>query len=260
MGATLFYRSTRRLTLTDAGQAFHQSSKQVLLDLEEARVRAAGLQDHPSGTLRLTVSASFGPFVIGALRAYRDRWPDVHIIANVTDRMVDLVAEGQDLAIRIGRLADSPLCARLIGRADRLVCASPGYVEAHGAPVMPDDLAGHDCLVFRASPGHNVWRFRQGRRRWDVKASGHFIGDDGPLLVQAARQGMGIVLAPRWLLGADLAAGRLVPLLTGYAPDPSETPVYAVHAYARFVPPKVRTFIDHLARRFQDERTWAQAG
>ncbi len=257
MGANLFYRSTRRLSLTEVGRAFHGRSRQILLDLEEARVTSAQTTDHPTGTIRMTTSASFSPCLIGAMRDFEARWPGVSIIANITDRLVDLVGEGQDLAIRIGRLEDSPLRARLLGRADRLVCASPAYLRAHGLPETPSDLADLECLTFRSAPGHSVWCFREGRRRTEVRASGRFYCDDGRLLVQAARQGMGIVLAPRWLLGADLATGQLISLLPGFVPDPSDTPVHAVHAYTRFVPPKVCAFVDFLAQRFRDEREWA---
>ncbi len=260
MGANLFHRSTRRLTLTEVGHAFDRRSRQILLDLEEARVISAQLQDYPTGTIRMTASASFSPCLIGAMRDFQARWPGVRIIANITDRMADLVAEGQDLAIRVGRLQDSPLRAKLICRADRVICASPAYVKAHGAPERPEDLADLDCLAFRSSPGANLWRFRKARRRSQVRASGRFYCDNGRLLVQAACQGMGIVLAPRWLVGADLAAGRLISLLPGFVPDPADTPVHAVHAYTGFVPPKVRVFIDFLAGRFRGKRAWADIG
>ena len=127
-------------------------------------------------------------------------------------------------------------------------------MKKHGAPEDPPALAEHNCITFRSSPGANIWHFRKGRQRFEVKASGRFACDDGRLLVRAACDGGGIVLAPRWLLGADLAAGRLVALLPGYKPDPAETPVYAVHVHTRFVPPKIRVFIDFLAARFRDER------
>ncbi len=257
MGANLLYRSKRRLTLTEAGRTFHRRATQILLDLEEARVTSAQSEDHPTGTIRLTASSSFGPHVTGAIRDFQERWPEVNIVANITDRIADLVAEGQDLAIRIGRLEDSSLKAQLLGRAGRLVCASPTYLKKQGAPQTPSDLCERDCLTFRSSPGHNLWRFRKNRRRFEVRASGRFYCDDGRLLVQAARQGAGIILAPRWLVGADLNAGRLVLLLPDFAPDPADTPVYAVHSYVRFVPPKVRSFVDFLTERFRRERDWA---
>ena len=258
MGAALFYRSTRRITLTEVGAAFHNRATEILLDLEEARITASGLEDVPSGNVRLSVAASLGPQMTAALGAFLARWPDIGVTVRSTDQLVDPVAEGLDLVVRIGRLSDSTLRARLLGTGERIVCASPQYLRDHGTPSDPDALAGHDCLVFRSTPGYNLWRFRRGKRRFEVRASGPFHCDDGQLLTQAAASGGGIVLLPRWLVGQALEAGSLVPILENFEPDPAETPVHAVYPHSRYVPPKVRVLIDFLVERFGQEKRWIQ--
>ncbi len=260
IGGTLFYRTTRKLTLTEVGRAFHGRARQILLDLEEARVTSAGLEDYPTGMLRITVAASFGWHMTAALHEFQQRWPGISFLTSFTDRVADMVAEGIDVAVRTGSLRDSSLKARRIGRARRIVCASPGYLKHHGTPETPEALGEHNCLTFRSSPGHNTWRFRTGRRSVDIAARGKFHSDAGTQLVTAARIGAGIVLVPEWLVGADLKAGRLVPVLEGYPPVPDFTSVYAVHAYSRFVPPKVRVFVDFLADRFLKGYDWSETG
>ena len=257
VGAALFHRTTRKLNLTEVGRSFYERTQGILLDLEEAKVMAAQLEDHPSGLVRLTIPASMEHHLTPAISEFQTRWPGVRFALTFTDRVVDLVGEGYDLAVRIGRLEDSTLRARKIGEARRYLCASPRYLDRAGAPHRPEDLAGHNCLIFRTHPGYNVWRFKAGGRTVDIRASGSFSANSGYALMNAARDAMGLVLAPEWLVGPSLAIGEFVEVMPEHPPVPDRTPLYAVHPYQRFVPPKVKTFMDFLVDRYGKGYDWA---
>ena len=257
VGAALFHRTTRKLNLTEVGRAFYERTRGIPLDLEEAKVMAAQLEDHPSGLVRLTIPASMERHLTAGIGEFQARWPGVHFALNFTDRVVDLVGEGYDLAVRIGQLDDSTLRVRKIGTARRYLCASPRYLDRVGAPQRPEDLASHNCLIFRTHPGYNVWRFKSGSRSVDVRASRSFSTNSGNALIIAARDAMGPVLAPEWLVGPLLASGELVEVLPNHPPIPARTPIYAVHPYQRFVPPKVKAFVDFLVNRYGKGYDWA---
>lgn len=257
VGSALFHRTTRKLSLTEAGQRFHERTKNLLLDLEEARVVAASLEDKPAGHLRITMPASFEQHLVVACAQFQARWPDVSISLTSTERKVDMIAEDFDIAIRMGELADSTLRARRIALVTRRLCASPQYL-ADAPPLRhPSDIENHNCLLLRRNRGYAVWKFRDGEQVIDVRAQGRFSGNSGNMLVTAARHGRGLMLSPDWLLGPSLARGELVNPLPDYTPYPAETPVYAVHPYQRFVPPKVKIFIDFLAARFGAGYDWS---
>ncbi len=258
VGAALFRRTTRKLNLTDVGRSFYERTRGILLDLEEAKVMAAQLENHPSGLVRLTIPGSMERHLTAGIGEFQARWPGVRFALNLTDRVVDLVGEGYDLAVRIGLLQDSTLRARKIGEARRYLCASPRYLIHAGAPERPEELAGHNCLIFRTHPGYNVWRFKSGGRTVDVRASGIFSANSGNALIDAARDATGLVLAPEWLVGSFLASGELVEVMPEHPPVPDRTPLYAVHPYQRFVPPKVKTFVDFLVNRYGKGYDWAR--
>lgn len=257
VGSALFHRTTRKLSLTEAGRSFYERAHEILLDLEEARTVAGQLQDHPSGLIRMTVPEGMEHHMSPAFSDFQAQWPDVSLVLDFSARIVDLVGEGFDLAIRIGRMEDSTLKARRIAAAQRYLCASKQYLEKAGTPKRPEDLEDHNCLIFRALPGYNVWRFKSGNSTVDVRASGSFSANSGNALVNAARDGRGIILSPGWLVGPSLANGDLVEILPGISPNPAQVPLYAVHPYRRFVPPKVKTLVDFLASRFGDDYDWS---
>ena len=258
VGSALFHRTTRKLTLTEAGLSFYERTHDILLDLEEARIVAGQLQDHPSGLIRLTVPEGMEHHLSPAFSAFQAQWPEVSLVLDFSAKIVDLVGEGFDLAIRIGQMDDSTLKARKIAAARRCLCASKQYLVEAGTPRRPEDLENHNCLIFRALPGYNVWRFKTGNGTVDVRAFGSFSANSGTALVNAARDGRGIILSPAWLVGPSLANGDLVEIMPGVSPDPQRVPLYAVHPYRRFVPPKVKTLVEFLARRFGDDYDWSQ--
>lgn len=258
LGVTLFYRTTRRLNLTDAGRQFHSSTKSILLDLEEAKTKAAGLESTPAGLVRVSLPASLEQHIVAATSKFQVEWPEVSFGLTSTDLNVDLVSEGFDLAIRAGKLADSSLRARKLAEVKRRLCASPDYLASSPNLKHPHDLAHHSCLVLRRNPGANTWEFRDGRKRISVEASGEFTANSGNMLLTAARQGRGIVLSPDWIVGPYLASGELREVLPDYAPNPSSSTLYAVYPYKKFVPPKVRMFIEFLVKYFGAQYDWSK--
>jgi len=257
VGAALFHRTTRKLNLTEVGRSFYERTRGILIDLEEAKVMAAQLEDHPAGLIRLTIPASMERHLTAGIGEFQATWPGVRFALTFTDRVVDLVGEGYDLAIRIGQLKDSTLRVRKISEARRYLCATPRYLNRAGTPEHPKDLSGHNCLIFRTHPGYNVWQFKSGGRTVNVRASGSFSANSGNALINAARDAMGLILAPEWLVGPFLANGEFVEVMPKHPPVPDRTPLYAVHPYQRFVPPKVKTYVDFLVNRYGKTYDWS---
>ena len=259
LGATLFHRTTRKLNLTEVGRLFHERTRNILLDLEEARTTAASLEDKPAGLVRVSMPASLEQHIVVATALFQARWPDVSFGLTSTDRKVDLVAEGFDIVIRAGQLKDSSLRARKLTEVTRRLCASPQYLATAPPIAHPRDIENHRCLALRRGPGFNTWRFRSGRKILDVKAGGDFTANSGNMLVTAARHGRGLMLSPDWIMGPAIARGDLVELLPDYPPYPATSALYAVHPYQRFIPPKVRVFIDYLVERFDEDYDWSKS-
>lgn len=256
LSTRLLQRTTRRLSLTESGRMFHERCVQLLADLEEAEAAASASTLRPRGTIRLTCSINFGVrHVSPAIAAFLARHPEVRFDVALSDRIVDLVEEGYDLAVRIGATGGENVVARKLGQTRLVCCAAPEYLKRHGTPRSPEDLAKHRCLTYEYLPLRNLWRFRDrsGRER-PARVSGPLHSNNGDLLGAAAVQGVGIALEPDFIVGADLKAGRLVPLLESYAAPVS--PIYAVYASRRFLSAKVRAFVDFLAERFAKNQNW----
>ena len=257
LGVRLFHRTTRKLSLTEAGRLYYGRAAKILIEVDEAKLAVSQGDGTPSGILRLSAPASLGRHHIApALAAFHEKYPAVQVVMAVTDRLVDLVEEGFDLAIRVGRMRDSSLIARLIGTGRRIVSAAPAYLERTGVPQVPADLADHNCLTFRSHPGSNVWRFKGPAGTSEVRARGSLFANDGEALAAAAVAGLGVILVPEWLTGKELRRGRLVELMPGFQAVPRETPLYAVYAHQRHLPPKVRAFVDFLVERFGPGGRW----
>lgn len=259
LGVRLLHRTTRKLSLTEAGETYYERTRDIVQAVEEANLSVTEKRAGPSGTLRITVPASVARLhVAPAVAAFQAQYPKVRVVMRVTDRIVDVIEEGLDVAIRIGRLGDSSLIARKVGEGRRLVCASPAYLKRAGQPEHPEELCNHACLTYRTHPGSNLWRFRNGKEIIDVRASGPFFVDDGETLVAGASAGLGLILVPEWLVGLEISGGRLVEVLSDYAADPAETPLYAVYAPGPYTPPKVRALVDFLAGRFSRNYAWTK--
>jgi len=252
----LLNRTTRRLSLTESGQGFYERCVQLLADLEDAEQAATASAARPRGTLRITTSINFGVrHVSPAIGAFLAKYPEVKFDVSLSDRIVDLVEEGYDLAIRIGSAGGETVVARKLGEARMVACASPAYLKAHGAPQTPADLARHACLTYEYMPVRNVWPFRGADgREHAVRVSGPLHSNNGDLLAAAAVAGVGIAYEPEFILGPDLKAGRLVPVLAPYTSPLG--PIYAVYPSRRYLTAKVRAFVEFLAQRFA-KASWA---
>lgn len=255
LDARLLHRTTRRVSLTDAGRTFYQHCTALLADLAEAEAAVSADNRAASGLLRVSAPVSFGILHLSTeLARFRREQPDVALELHLNDRMVDLVEEGHDVAIRIsGQLATS-LVARPLAPVQMVICAAPAYLERHGIPRTPQDLSRHQCLLYSYSDQPSLWTLLGDAGPEQVQVAGFLTANNGDVLRAAAVAGEGIVLQPTFIVGDDLRAGRLVPLLQDYQ-VPSVT-AYAVYPSRRHLAAKVRVFIDFLVRAWGDRPPW----
>ena len=256
LGARLLHRTTRALTLTEAGRSYFERAARILADLAEASASVGQLQAAPRGRLRVSAPMSFGYLHLApALPDFLDRYPDVELELVMNDRSVDLVDEGFDMAVRIGTLEDSSLVARKLAPMRRTVFASPAYLQARGTPASPDDLKAHECLCYSNLGPSQEWRFvRPDGRPWPVEVHGRLHANNGDALRAAALRGFGLAVLPSFFVGRDLQSGALVSVLEEFMPQDSA--LYAVYPHARHLSPKVRAFVDFLAERFGPFPYW----
>jgi DNA-binding transcriptional LysR family regulator len=257
LGVKLLHRTTRRLTLTEPGRRYLEAVERILGDLEEADAVASADRVEPRGTLRLNVPLSFGVREIApAIPDFVQLHPSVRIDLGLNDRIVDLVEEGWDLAIRIGGLSPSTLVARKLAPCRLLVCGSPAYLEVHGTPRTVEDLKSHNCLGYTLSSrvGPDRWHFgRDGGIA--VPVTGNLRAGNGDALLAAALAGQGLIYQPTFIVGEDVRMGRLVALSLD-EPLIESSNVYAVYPSDRHPPAKVRAFMDFLVQRFAAEPPW----
>ena len=254
LGTRLLNRSTRRMSLTDVGRAYYERCAAALADLEEAELAVTQHHSTPRGVLRLSVPMSFGVQYLSPLIAeFGARWPDVRIDVELTDRVVNILDEGIDLAVRIGQLADSSLIARRIAWVHGYLVASPAYLAERGAPEHPDDLRDHDCLVYEYQGPS--WTFTRDDESITVRVDGRVRSNNGEVLVDAARRGLGIAWMPDFLSCDALSSGDVVPLLPDWSSR--RLGVWAVYPHNRHLSAKVRLFVDLLAEAFGDVPPWA---
>ena len=260
LGAKLFHRTTRRLSITEAGRSYLESSERILAEIEAADAAVAADRVEPKGMLRINAPVSFGTRQIAPLLAeFAARYPRTTVELGLNDRLVDLAEEGWDLAIRIGNLSDSSLIARRIAPCRIVVCAAPSYLEARGIPQTVSSLAAHNCLGYTLSLRTPVDRWVFGARgEVGVRVSGNLRANNGDALLAAALAGQGIIHQPSFIVADDLGAGRLV-ALTLDQPNVELGGIYAVYLPDRHPPAKVRAFIDFIASRFAPEPPWDRA-
>lgn len=251
LGARLLHRTTRRLSLTEAGERYLEHARRALLEAQAAEDAASQLQRVPRGRLRINAPMSFGRLHIApAIPAFLRRYPDIEIELTMDDRVVDLVEGGFDLAIRSGLLPDSSLVARKVAVSRTVLCASPKYLDRRSAPVSPEQLLKHNCILYTYFRDANEWTFMRDNRRQSVRVSGNYQANNGEALHEAVLQGIGIGRSPTFIAGPDLATGRLVPVLPDYT-MPSQD-IYVVWPERRHLPAKVRAFVDFLRELIAD--------
>lgn len=256
LGARLFHRTTRSLTLTEAGRDYFARTSRILADLEEANASVTQLQAAPRGHLRVNAPMSFGFLHLApALGDFLARYPEIELDVTLSDRFVDLVDEGVDVAVRIGSLTDSSLVARRLASIRRVLCASPDYLARRGVPQTPDDLKSHDCLSNTNINITREWRFvHPDGKPWPIEVKGRMSANSGDMLRVAALHGHGFVHLPTFIVGDDLRAGALVSVLDPYIAQ--DLTLNAVYPTARHLSPKVRAFVDFLAERFGGDKPY----
>ena len=258
LAARLLNRTTRRLSLTESGQAFYERCVQLLADLEEAEESVTASAALPRGTLRLTTSISFGVgYLAPAVAEFGARHPQVRFDIQLSDRAVDLVDEGIDLAIRIGALSDSRLIARRLCTNQRVLVAAPSYIERHGAPEHPEELSQHECIIYTGFAKPREWKLLGPDGPVSVSVAGRVATNNMEVVDNTSKKGLGISVGPTMSAYQALMAGDLVRILPSYAFEPSA--IFAVYPSARQLSTKVRAVVDFLIEKFQDPPSWDRA-
>lgn len=250
LGARLLHRTTRRLTLTEAGETLFRRSAAALLELNDAETEVGQLSGAPRGLLRISAPTYLGAVTLAPmLRDFRARFPEITLDLDLDDRLVDLVQDRFDVAVRISSMDDSNLVVRRLAPCPLVVVGAPSYLRKHGTPKTLADLSAHDCLTYSIARVPNEWKLRAPRGRWvAVPINGPIRCNNDFVLKHAALDGLGLALFPEFFVERDLVDGRLVRLLKDF-----EAPVFhiqAVYASRRHLPPKVRAFVDFLVARF----------
>lgn len=246
LGTQLLLRTSRNLSLTDAGRDFYESAVRLIGDLEAAESRVGHGQTSPGGLVRVTAAHAFSRlYILPRLPEFLAKYPNISVEMLVSERTSNLVEEGIDLAIRNGVLVDSSLIARQIGTTPVVFVASTDYLERRGAPAQPHDLDTHDAVLFMSQDGVRPWRIGGPSGPASYQAQGKFRSNDGEQLREAVLLGLGITQAPLWLFSRDLASGSVRRILTDYEPEP--IPINAVRPSGRNMASKVSVFIDFMA-------------
>lgn len=247
LNARLLHRTTRSVQLTDMGRIYYERSREILNELDALESDMADLQKRPKGRVRVTAAGYYAErYVAPALAEFRARYPEVSIELDTRMQMVDIVAEGFDLAIRMSPLADSSLVARKVAERRMMVCASPAYLEEHGRPRNPEDLRRHQCLTLLDMP----WRFEYPDSVHTIKVHGGWVSDNGRALVTAALQGLGLIRFADYYVRDEIKAGMLVPVLKEFEVHDAAT--WIVYPDRHHLPTRVRFLIDFLAERLRD--------
>tara|TARA_R110001583_G_scaffold183806_2_gene342599 strand:- start:12296 stop:13171 length:876 start_codon:yes stop_codon:yes gene_type:complete len=243
LGSKLFYRTTRKVTLTEAGLIYYQHCRQLRDGLDDAERAISSLQDTPRGKLKLTAPTTYGETVIAPLiNDFVARYPDLEVQCRFTNQKLDLILEGFDLSVRLGRLegTSSAVMSQRLSSRRLYVCAAPAYLAKRGEPHSLSELSRHNCL-----PGTlDYWRFEEERRERTIRIHGSITANSGQALLDAARKGIGIVQLPDFYVDPYIASGELVPILTRY--QPSDEGIWALYPANRHLSSKVRMLVEHL--------------
>lgn len=256
LGVQLIQRTTRKMHLTEAGEKFYQRCGHLLDDLEEAKLEASNTATTLSGTLKIATPLSFGiAHLSPAISAFMHLHPQIKIDLDMSDRRIDLVEEGLDLAIRVGTLEDSSLKARKLASVQHVVCASPEFIDQYGRPKTPQDLINMPALCYGNLSQTNTWQFRDPENQTgSIKVPVRMRSTNGDALVEAASAGLGILCEPSFIVHKAVERGDLIPVLTQY--QWYAMSIYAVYPQTKYMPARARAFIDFLVSHFGDEPYW----
>jgi len=238
----LFYRTTRKVSLTEEGRLFYQHCRSVLDGLDAAERAVTNLQSKPQGKIKLTAPVTYGErFILPLVNEFLIQYPDIKVTAYLSNQQIDLVDQGYDLAIRLGKLADSSFMAKRLGRRTNYVCASPPYIKRLGRPHTLSELAQHQCLLGTL----DYWRFNEQGNEKSIRIAGRLRYNSGFSLVDAALKGLGIVQLPDYYVDQYIKSGKLVTLLDNYRE--SDEGIWALYPHNRQLSPKIRLLVDYLA-------------
>ncbi|GGP18487.1 LysR family transcriptional regulator [Silvimonas iriomotensis] len=256
LNARLLQRTTRRLSLTDAGRAYYERTLQILSDVAEAEADVGSEASQPSGWLRFTAPLSLGTrHLADVLPGYCAQFPQVHLDVSLSDRAVDLVEEGLDMGLRIAAQLPGSYVARRIAPIRIVACAAPGYLVRHGTPKVPADLRNHRALSYSYFAEGDTWNFEDAQqRKVPVQIKPVFRANNGDILTEAAKAGEGVIIQPTFLVGEDLRAGRLVQILPGYTLP--EMSLQAIYPSRRHLSAKVRSLVDYLQQKWGETPPW----
>ncbi|WP_220807673.1 LysR family transcriptional regulator [Noviherbaspirillum aridicola] len=255
LGVKLLQRSTRKIALTDEGLSFLEDCQRILAELEDAESAVSERSAKASGHLLISAPAGFGrqhvaPLIPSFLAQHRD----VSVTLNLNDRVVDLIGEGVDVAIRIAALSDSSLIGVKLADNKRVVVAAPSYLRRRGVPRSLDDLAGHNCLAISSEGSQRGWTFRQNGKNVTLKVGGNMVCNDGAVLHEWALAGEGLAWRSMWEVGSAIESGALVTVLDEFAAPGND--IYAVFAQRRHLPLRIRVFVDFLRHAYARPEYW----
>jgi DNA-binding transcriptional LysR family regulator len=248
LGTKLLTRSSRDHSLTQVGQEYYKKCVAILAELDEAEAMAREDIAQPRGVLRISAPSAFASLILApVIGEFLARYPQIKVEMSLSEQHTDLIASGIDLAIRGKKLEDSNLIARHLFENPMVAVAAPDYIKQHSEPQTPQELKEHNCLVYSLLSSMNVWHFESEGKQHSISVTGSFQCDNGDTLLHAALAGLGIVILPLWMASAPIKEGQLVELLTDYTTKP--IPFNAVYPHNRYVPLKVRTFIEFLKEK-----------
>lgn len=250
----LLYRTTRQLKLTEAGEIFYNHAKSIRTQVNDAVSEVTSFSTGLTGKIKMTVPTISGEALLAKIVSdFCQLHPNLSVEMRLENRFIDLIAEGQDLAIRTGELSDSSLIAKLLIKSNWVVCCTPDYIAKHGEPTVIDDLKNHNCFAYtHQAKGAYDWHFRRGDKKMSVKISGNFATNNSEALRKAALQGYGIVYVPRFCVYDNLMSGKLVAILPDYTPR--ALGIYAVYPYSKHQSQKLKLLIDHIKNAYQEKK------
>ncbi|ADZ90966.1 LysR family transcriptional regulator [Marinomonas mediterranea] len=256
LGAQLIHRTTRRLSLTEAGESLYVHAKNIEEQVNDAVASVSNASRGLSGTIKMSVPTISGELLLSeAIAEFCHQHPDISVDMRLDNGFANLIEEGLDLAIRTGILEDSSLIAKPLIQSNWIVCCSPDYINKYGEPETPDDLKTHNCLAYTyQAKGSYDWRFTHQGEELTVRISGSIATNNAQALRKAALAGFGIVYVPRCCVYEDLVAGKLTAILTDY--QPRQLGVYAIYPYSKYLPQKLRLLIEHIKQAYLDKQDY----
>ncbi len=255
LGVRLLHRTTRQVSMTTLGRAYFERSKPLLDEFQQLQLSVQDSHSSPQGELSISAPTTFAEqHLMGPISAFMAHYPSIQITLQLSDRYVDIVEEGLDVAIRIGDLPDSSLVARKLADLDMVMCASPAYLQQQGTPVHPDGLIEHTCLIDSNLRSRDRWPVLIDNQVHYIKVAGKLVVNSAAAMRVMALDGHGVGLFPGFVVGEDIATGRLVPVLSEYCY--TRMGVYALYSHRRHLSAKVRLLIDHLTAHFATQSGW----